>query len=119
MAMTITNQTGDGAVADLLDVTLTLPDTGTSMGIFGRVQVVGAAAVAITGSPLAIPAAPASGSVFYNVQVDSGTGAATVQQSTVADPTPISSASRVVFRQTLVPTSTNPALVASSTPDTA
>ena len=119
MPMTITNQTGDGAVADLLDVTLTLPDSGASMGIFGRVQVVGAAAVVITGSPLAIPIAPAAGSVFYNVQVDSGTGAATIQQSTVADPAPITPASRVAFRQTLVSTSTDPALVPSSTPDTA
>jgi len=56
--------------------------------------------------------------VRYNVQVDSGTGAATVQQSTTADPAPISPTSLVVFRQTLGTTSTDPALTPEATPDT-
>jgi len=118
MPLTITNITGDGVFDDLFAVTLTLPDTGTAVSIDGQVRPLGGAFVAVTGSPLAIPAAPAAGSVFYNVQVDTVTGAATVQQSTTADPAPISGTARVVFRQTLVPASTDPALTLSSTPDT-
>ncbi len=118
MPLTVTNQSGDGATATLLDVTLQLPDTGTVVAISGRVQVVGSAVAGITGSPLAIPAAPAAGSVFYNIQVDSVTGVASVQQSAAADPLPISPTALVVFRQTLVPTSTDPALTPEATPDT-
>ncbi len=118
MSLTVTNQSGDGATATLLDVTLQLPDTGTVVGIIGRVQMVGNPAVTVTGTPLAIPVAPATGSVFYNVQVDSGTGVATVQQSTTADPAPISQTALVVFRQTLGTTSTDPATTPEATPDT-
>ncbi len=118
MPLTITNITGDGVFDDLFAVTLTLPDTGTVVAIDGRVQPIAGASVAVTGSPLAIPAAPTTGSVFYNVQVDTVTGLATVQQSTTADPVPISASARVVFRQTLVLSSTDPALTPSSTPDT-
>jgi len=118
MPLTITNQSGDGATATLLDVTLQLPDSGTAVQIIGRVQTVGTTGAVITGSPLAIPAAPAAGSVFYNIQVDSVTGVATVQQSPAADPPPISPTALVVFRQTLVPTSIDPALTPEATPDT-
>ena len=120
MPQTITNLTGDGVVDDLYDVTLALPDAGTAVTIIGRIVPMGTTTnVTITGSPLAIPAAPASGSVFYNIQVDSVTGLATVQQSTVADPAAITGTAKIVFRQILTPTSTDPALVSSSTPDTA
>ncbi len=118
MPLTITNQSGDGATVTLLDVTLQLPDSGSAVGIIGRVQPVGAPAVVVTGSPLAIPAAPAAGSVFYNIQVDSVTGAASVQQSPAVDPAPISPTALVVFRQTLGTTSTDPALTPEATPDT-
>jgi len=118
MPLTITNQSGDGATATLLDVTLQLPDSGTAVQIIGRVQTVGAAPVVISGGPLAIPTAPAAGSVFYNIQVDSVTGVATVQQSPAADPAPISPTALVVFRQTLAPSSTDPALTPEATPDT-
>ena len=117
MPLTITNQSGDGVTADLLDVSLQLPDSGTSVTLSGRVVVKGGAGQAITGSPLTMPTAPATGSVFWNVQVDSISGAATVQQSTTADPAPISSTNRVVFRQTLTPTSNDAATTPESTPD--
>lgn len=118
MPLTIINQSGDGSTATLLDVQLQLPDSGTSVPVVGRVKTVAGAAQTVTGSPLAIPAAPASGSIFYNVQVDTTTGAATVQQSTTADPAPINANNVVVFRQTLISTSTDPATTAASTPDT-
>ena len=118
MPLSITSQTGDGLSADFFDVSLALPDSGTSVAVTGRVQPVNGASVNVSGGPLAIPAAPAAGSVFYNVQIDSASGVATVQQSTTADPAPISGTARVVFRQTLTPTSTDPATTPESTPDT-
>jgi len=118
MPLSITSQTGDGLTADFLDISLTLPDSGTSVAITGRVQPVNGASVTVSGGPLTIPAAPASGSVFYNVQVDSVSGVATVQQSTTADPAAIPGTARVVFRQTLTPSSTDPATTPESTPDT-
>lgn len=118
MSLTVSNQSGDGVTADFIEVYVQLPDAGTSVLITGRIQAVGAASVSVSGSPLTIPAAPAAGSVFYNVQVDSVAGLATVQQSTVADPAPINAASRVVFRQVLVPASVDPAVTPEATPDT-
>ncbi len=118
MPLSITSQTGDGMVADFVDVSLALPDSGTAVQVTGRVQPINGTSVNVSGGPLAIPAAPASGSVFYNVQVDSVSGVATVQQSTTADPAAISGTARVVFRQTLTPASTDPATTPESTPDT-
>ena len=119
MSLTVTNQTGDGVLDDLFNVVVTLPDTGTAVQLDGYVQPVGGPSMNITGGPLTIPAAPApaSGSVFYNIQVDSVAGAASVQQSTTADPALVTGTSRVVFRQTLTPSVTDPALGAESTPD--
>lgn len=114
----MSNQSGDGVSADFIDAYLQLPDSGTSVLVTGRVQAVNFGSVNVSGSPLTIPSAPASGSVFYNIQVDSVTGLATVQQSAVTDPSPINAASRVVFRQTLVPTSVDPATTPEATPDT-
>ena len=118
MPLTITNQTGDGATVDFEDYSIQLPDAGTAVQITGRIQKVGGASLTVTGSPLTIPAAPGSGSIFYNIQVDTTTGAATVQQSTSADPAAINANSRVVFRQVLGTTSTDPATTPESTPDT-
>lgn len=117
MPLTTSNYSGDGVNTVKVDTYIQLPDSGTAVNVAGSVQAVGSPAVAITGSPLTMPAAPASGSIFWNIQVDTGTGAATVQQSTTADPAPISTTAVVIFRQTLTSTSTDPALVGSATPD--
>ena len=117
MSLTASNQSGDGVTADFFDTYVQLPDSGTVVLIIGRVQVVGGPSVNVTGSPLAMPAAPAAGSTFWNIQVDSTSGAATVQQSVSADPAPINANNRVVFRQTLSPTSTDAATTPESTPD--
>jgi len=117
VSLTITNQTGDGVLDDLFNTVVTLPDTGTAVQIDGYVRPVGGPPVNVSGSPLTIPNAAGAGSVFYNIQVDSVTGVATVQQSTTADPPPVTAAARVVFRQTLTPSSVDPALVPESTPD--
>lgn len=119
MGMTITDITGDGIGATAIRFSLSLPDSGTSALIDGEVQTVGASVQAITGSPLSIPAAPASGTIFWNVQVDTTSGAATVQQSTSVDPAPINPNNIVIFRQSLIPGNTDPATVATdTTPDT-
>lgn len=119
MPITFSNYTGDGAGSTLLDTVVQLPDSGTNVLIAGSVDPSGAGnPVAITGSPLTMPAAPGSGSIFWNIQVDTTTGVATVQQSTSADPAPINGNNVVVLRQTLVPSSTNPAITGAATPDT-
>lgn len=118
MPATISNFTGDGVTAPRLDTFVQLPDTGATVLISGAVTPIGGPQVPITGSPLTMPTAPGSGSIFWNIQVDTGTGAATVQQSTLADPAPISTTSVVVFRQTLAVGNTDAALDVAATPDT-
>lgn len=117
MPLTISNFTGDGTTAARIDCYLQLPDSGTTVTIAGSVQAVGQSQAAITGSPLAMPTAPATGQTFWNVQVDTGTGAATVQQSPTSDPALISGTSVEVFQQILSPTSTDPALAGGATPN--
>lgn len=124
MPLTIQNVSGDAVNDVRLDTIVILPDAGSSVVVGGYVQPIGKAQVAITGSPLTAPAVPGSGSTFWNIQVDAGTGAASVQTSTTVDPPPILSADGVtpqvvVFRQTLTFGVSSAALDAdtSSTPD--
>ena len=117
MPLTTSNYSGDGITAVKVDTYIQLPDSGTVVNVQGSVTAPGSVPATITGSPLAMPAAPGSGSTYWNIQVDTGTGVATVQQSASADPPPISATAVVIFRQTLVPSSTDPALVGSATPD--
>lgn len=118
MPLTISNYTGDGATAPKLDTYIQLPDSGTTVLVGGSVTAVNLPLATITGSPLTMPVAPGSGSIFWNIQVDQISGAATVQQSTTADPAPVNGNTLVIFRQTLVPGSIDPATTLSSTPDT-
>jgi len=120
VSVTVTNQTGDGVLDDLYSVALQLPDTDPgNITLVGQVQAVGQPAVTVTGGPLTVPPPPTSGQVFYNVQIDSLTGVATLAQDPTADPAPTSPTTRVVFRQTLTSTSTDPALTPEATPDDA
>jgi hypothetical protein len=116
--LTISNWTGDGP-EPIIATAIELPDSGTSVIITGTVTAQGGGpAVPVTGSPLAAPAPPGSGSVFWIIQVNTTTGAATVKQSTVSMPAP-DPGNVMVFQQTLVPASTDEALVATDvTPDT-
>lgn len=122
--MTVSNRSGNGLADTFIDSHVELPDSGTSVGVGGSVQAPGLASATITGSPLTAPAVPGSGSIFWNIQVDANTGAASVQQSTSADPVAILSTDGItpqviIFRQTLVAGSTSDdALQATdSTPD--
>ena len=93
MGMTITNQSE--GVSDRINVVIVLPDSGSSIVVSGNVKSPALPLVNITGSPLTAPGIPGSGSVFWNIQVDPTSGAATVQQSTVADPPAVLSADGV------------------------
>jgi hypothetical protein len=119
VSITIGTITGDGIIDPLINTNVELPDAGTTVGISGFVQAIGGLKVDVSGATVTMPAAPGSGSVFWNIQVDAGTGATTVQTSTVADPAPVTGASLTIFRQRLDAGQTDPALVATdSTPDT-
>ena len=107
MAMTLSNQTGDGIVETQIQTNIYLPDAnGGNLTILGTVTPVGGPLVAITGSPIAYPSAPGSGSIYLILQVNSSTGAATLKQSTSAMPTP-DSGNIQVFADTLTPSTTD------------
>lgn len=114
MPMTITNFT-DGE--DKINCQIQLPDSGSAVQIQGEVLKGGLSPVQISGSPLTAPSPPGSGSIFWNIQVEGQTGVASVQQSTSADPPLNTLTSLIVFRQTLVSTSSDLAQTPSSTPD--
>ena len=106
MPLTIQNRSGDGVHDVFIDSIVQLADAGNSVIVSGTVQQVGGAQVAITGSPVTGPGVPGSGSNFWNIQIDAITGAATVVNSTTADPAPALSSDGVtpkvvIFRQTL------------------
>jgi len=118
MPLSISNMAGDGVTDDKLALSIVLPDTnGGAVTFSGSVQAKGGTPQNVTGSPLTLPAAPASGSIFLNVQVDVTTGAATLQQSTVAMPVAINASNRIVYSMTLTPTNTTASLDAGVTPD--
>lgn len=110
MPLTIGTATGDGVTRDLINVYVMLPDTnGGTVHVEGRVQRAGLASVQVLGDVTA-PAAPGSGSIFWIIEADQGTGALTVLQSTVAMPAPDPTA-LLLFQQTLAAGATDSALV--------
>lgn len=116
MPLTVSNTTGDGINTIYIQCSIELPDSGQTVNVTGMVQAPGQAAVPITGSPLTMPPAPGSGSTYWNIQVNTTSGVASVQQSSSSDP-PALASNVVIFRQTLVPSSGDPALTPDSTPD--
>ena len=122
MAMSIFFSEGDGIVDDRFALSLNLPDTnGGTISINGQTQVAGLPAVVVATS-VTVPVAPASGLVYFNVQIDPANGAATLYQSTSANPPVVSSTNgtslcRTIYTGTISPTQTDPALDAGTTPD--
>lgn len=102
MSLAISNSTLDETTGISLEYTVALPDAGTSVKIAGAVSGAGGVKVAITGSPISAPANPGSGSIFYIIQVNTTTGAATLLQSTEAYPV-VEAGNIEIFRQTLIP----------------
>ncbi|HLG72145.1 MAG TPA: hypothetical protein VFE42_20695 [Chloroflexota bacterium] len=98
MPITVSSTTGDGQKVTLIDTDVTLPDSGTSVSVVGSVQTPGQSAVAITGSPVASPGVPGSGTNYWIIQVNTATGAASVKSSTSAMPT-ADPGNVVVFQQ--------------------
>jgi hypothetical protein len=118
MPLTISNWTGDGVKDPVIATSIQLPDSGTSVIIAGSVTPTGGQPVTVTGSPVTAPAPPGSGSVYWIIQVNTATGAATVKQSAVAM-SAADSGNQIVFAQTLVPGTTDEAANATDvTPDT-
>jgi len=118
MPITISSTTGDGQLTAYLDYDIEIPDSGQSVSITGTVQAVGQPAQPMTGSPVTIPALPASGSLYYIIQASFATGALTLKQSAAAMPT-ADAGNEAIFTQTLTPATTDPALDPATTPDNA
>lgn len=104
MARTISNGTGDGVTADLINVSIQLPDSGNSVAIGGRVQKVGQTIQTITGSPITFPAAPGAGIINVVIQVDYTTGIASIKQNTSAGTMPTVDANNLQVFQTVLQT---------------
>jgi hypothetical protein len=119
MSKTISVTSGDGVTSTLIQLSIQLPDAGTSVVLGGIIFAPGAGpAVTINGSPLTIPATPAAGSIYYIIQVNLTTGTATVKQSTSVVPTADAN-NQTIFTDSITTTDVDPALnVQASTPDT-
>lgn len=118
MPITISNTTGDGQTSVYEDYDIEIPDSGGSLLVAGSIQVPGNASVAITGSPVTLPAPPASGVIYALVQANFVTGALTVKQSTVAAQLP-DAGNGAVYSVAIAPSNTSLVLDPNaSTPDT-
>ena len=107
--MTISNTPGDNTFQSNIE----LFDSGTTVSVTGCIwpgSTGNAVEVAFTGSPLVSPAAPASGFVYWIIEVNMGTAALTLLQSTVSMPVADPSC-QIIFSQTLAPGQVDPALV--------
>ena len=109
---------GNGTTDDRLQLIIALPDAnGGTATVTGSVQQATQLAVSVNAS-LALPAAPGSGLIFYNLQVDLVSGVVTVMQDPAVFPQPVSPTARVIFNQVLSPSNIDPAYDPnSSTPD--
>jgi len=116
MPITISNQTGDGVGTPLVQSSIEIPDSGTSVLVSGQVQSPGSPAIPLTGSPVAIPAVPGAGATFYILQANTSNGAVTVKQSSSAVPS-VDAGSVLLMSQSLVAGQADPALDQSTTPD--
>lgn len=129
MGVTVQYVEGNGVQDDQLAISVQLPDAnGGNLIVAGVVQPTGGASDSLTPTTIAMPAAPATGSIFLNVQVDPYIvgGTPTIQQSIAAPPAALPSADaisghvmRIVYSETLTSTSTNPADTGGITPDPA
>lgn len=109
MAATYSYITGDGVNADYLALNVAMPDAnGGTVNINGQINAVGVGPVAVSSS-VVLPAAPASGSIFFIIECNRTTGACALLQSTSAFPSP-DAGNDVIFQDILTPTTTDPAL---------
>ena len=120
MPLTIAYLEGNGVADNQIAIALTLPDTnGGQLRVEGAVTPAGGTQQIVGPTNLTLPAAPGSGSIYLNVQVDVTSGVATLQQSTVSAPAPINGNNVIVYSMTLTSTITVDSLDAGVTPDSA
>ncbi len=118
MPMTIQFLEGTGVLDNMVAIAVTLPDgNGGSLAVEGAVTPAGGSQQKVGPTTLTLPAAPASGSIFLNVQVDVTSGIATLQQSTVSAPAAINANNVIVYSMTLTPATTVDSQDAGTTPD--
>lgn len=102
--------------------TVSLPDSGTSIIVTGATNPTGLNGnldISFTGSPLTAPTPPASGSIYWIIELNTVTGALNLQQNTTGFNNIVNTAGSVtIFQQVLTPGQTDPALVPTDlTPD--
>jgi hypothetical protein len=120
MPLSISYFEGTGVSDNQIAVAVTLPDTnGGSLVVEGGVIPAGGASQKVGPTTLTLPAAPGSGSIYLNVQVDVTSGVATLQQSTTAPPVAINGNNVIVYSMTIPAGVSDDALDAGVTPDPA
>ena len=88
MASTISDVSGDGVLTNLIQLNISLPDTnGGNIVVAGQVKAVAGLLQAVAGA-VAFPVAPASGSIYFIVEVNLVNGVVALLQSTVSTPVP-------------------------------
>jgi hypothetical protein len=127
MGLTISYSEGNGIADDQLNIGVQLPDTnGGNLIVIGAIAPAGSPPDSFGPTTLACPAAPGSGSIYWNVQVDPYVvgGNPSIQQSTSAAPAALASGDgvsghvqRIVYSCVLTSSTTDPALDAGTTPD--
>lgn len=109
MPLTISNYPADNTFISSIQ----LPDSGTSILVTGAINPSTLGEISFTGSPVTSPVAPASGFIYWLVEVNTTTGALDMQQSTTSFPAN-NAGCITIFQQTLAPSNTDPALVSTS-----
>ncbi len=119
MPLTASVTSGVLGATNFWDLDLEVPDGNAgNLLIGGTVTALNGATLNVSGSPLAMPAAPGSGILYVNVQIDVTTGIAVMQSSATADPALVSGNAEVVYRTQLTSTTLDPALDSTqATPD--
>lgn len=109
MAAAYSYITGDGIVADYLQISLQLPDAngGNAMCV-GTVTPVGGSAVAVNQS-ITLPAAPGSGQIWWAIECNHTTGVCSLLQNTSGVNTPDPN-NDIIFQDILTTTTTDPSL---------
>jgi hypothetical protein len=109
MAATYSYVTGDGVTGDYLALNCYLPDNnGGNLIVNGSVKAMGNSTVPVSAS-LALPLAPASGSIFFIIECNRTTGVCALLQSTSAFPAADPN-NDIIFQDVLTPTTTDPAI---------
>lgn len=95
MPKSIIDTTGDGVIVPYVQFALTLAAAGAPIQGEGNVTPIGGSLVPLTGFPLTAPATPASGFVYWILQVNTTSGLCSIKQSTIAPP--VADAGNVAF----------------------